>query len=156
VLLLLPLLRSVHQQSNQVGKRIKGMLEELSAGGAGGDGSAKARLGTTETDLRQVASSPANSTSLSRRALRRSYPREEPYAVIPQVRICAGGDQRWSSLPQSRALPQVPTRWGGFGRPSYHVHLQHPVGQEATNPRGVGTCVREDLMDLLIERNQLG
>jgi transposase len=39
VLLLLPLLRSVHQQSNQVGKRIKGMLEELSAGGAGGDGS---------------------------------------------------------------------------------------------------------------------
>jgi hypothetical protein len=58
---------------------------------------------TTETDLRPVASSPANSTSLSRRALR-SYPREEPYAVIPLVRICAGGDQRWLSLP--RPMPR--------------------------------------------------
>jgi transposase len=38
VLLLLPLLRSVHQQSDQVGKRTKRMLEELSAS-AGGDGS---------------------------------------------------------------------------------------------------------------------
>jgi len=30
------------------------------------------------------------------------------------------------------------------------------IGIKALNPRGVGTCVREDLMDLLIERNQLG
>ena len=29
-------------------------------------------------------------------------------------------------------------------------------GGKAINPRGLGTCVREDLMDLLIERNQLG
>jgi transposase len=38
VLLLLPLLRSVHQQSDQAGKRIKRMLEDLSAS-AGGEGS---------------------------------------------------------------------------------------------------------------------
>jgi hypothetical protein len=29
-------------------------------------------------------------------------------------------------------------------------------GLKALNLRGMGTCVREDLMDLLIERNQLG
>jgi hypothetical protein len=29
-------------------------------------------------------------------------------------------------------------------------------GAKATNPGGLGACVREDLMDLLIERNQLG
>src|SRR5271170_4203217 len=27
-------------------------------------------------------------------------PRWEPYAVVPPVRFCAGGDQRWSSLPR--------------------------------------------------------
>src|SRR5580693_7945428 len=27
-------------------------------------------------------------------------PRWEPYAVVPLVRLCAGGDQRWSSLPR--------------------------------------------------------
>jgi transposase len=42
VLLLLPLLRSVHQQDDQVGKRIKRMLEELSASPSGeGDGAAQ-------------------------------------------------------------------------------------------------------------------
>ena len=42
VLLLLPLLRSVHQQDDQVGKRIKRMLEELSASPRGeGDGAAQ-------------------------------------------------------------------------------------------------------------------
>jgi len=29
-----------------------------------------------------------------------SHPRQEPYAVIPLVRICAGGGQRWPSLPR--------------------------------------------------------
>jgi hypothetical protein len=28
--------------------------------------------------------------------------------------------------------------------------------RESENPGGLGACVREDLMDLLIERNQLG
>jgi hypothetical protein len=28
------------------------------------------------------------------------HPRWEPYAGKPLVRFCAGGDQRWSSLPQ--------------------------------------------------------
>src|ERR1700730_3404951 len=26
--------------------------------------------------------------------------RQEPYAVTPHVRICAGGDQQWPSLPR--------------------------------------------------------
>src|SRR6476619_8576627 len=29
-----------------------------------------------------------------------THPRWEPYAGKPLVRFCAGGDQRWSSLPQ--------------------------------------------------------
>ena len=29
----------------------------------------------------------------------RYYPRQEPYEVIPQVRICAGGTQQLASLP---------------------------------------------------------
>ena len=52
----------------------------------------------------------------TRRALRRQYPREEPYAAIPHVRICAGGDQRWSSLPQSRAPTQARSGWRPSGR----------------------------------------
>ena len=32
------------------------------------------------------------------RALRRHHPRQEPDAVMPHVRICGGGDQRWSFL----------------------------------------------------------
>jgi hypothetical protein len=48
-------------------------------------------------------SSSPHSSPLSRCTLRRSYPREEPYAVIPLVRICAGGGQRCSSLPQPGA-----------------------------------------------------
>ena len=40
-----------------------------------------------------VDSSSPHSSSIPRRTLRRSYPREEPYAVIPPVRICAGGGQ---------------------------------------------------------------
>ncbi len=36
---------------------------------------------------------PPHSSSISRCPFRRSYPREEPYAVIPPVRILCGGDQ---------------------------------------------------------------
>ena len=35
-----------------------------------------------------------------RQRLDRSFPREEPYAVVPLVRICAGGGQQWPSLPR--------------------------------------------------------
>jgi hypothetical protein len=33
-----------------------------------------------------------------------THPRWEPYAGKPLVRFCAGGDQRWSSLPQHVSL----------------------------------------------------
>jgi hypothetical protein len=32
-----------------------------------------------------------------------THPRWEPYAGKPLVRFCAGGDQRWSSLPRQLA-----------------------------------------------------
>ena len=33
-------------------------------------------------------------------AFRPRLPRQEPYAVVPHVRICAGGAQQWASLPR--------------------------------------------------------
>src|SRR4051794_7142972 len=66
--------------------------------------------GRTEADLRPVATLPANSTSLPGRAIRRSYRREEPYAVIPLVRnLC--GDQRWSSLPRPMPSDSLAGSW---------------------------------------------
>jgi hypothetical protein len=41
---------------------------------------------------------------------------------------------------------------GGASRPKQTRYS----GWKAVNPRGLGTSVREDLMDVLIERNQLG
>ena len=39
-----------------------------------------------------------------------SHPRQEPYAVIPLVRICAGGGQRWPSLPRPHFSSRRPVR----------------------------------------------
>ena len=36
---------------------------------------------------------------LTSAAADRQYPRQEPYAVVPHVRICAGGGERSPSLP---------------------------------------------------------
>jgi len=49
---------------------------------------------------RPVDSCAAHLAPVSEYPLRRSYPREEPYAVAPLVRIRAGGGQRWPSLPR--------------------------------------------------------
>jgi hypothetical protein len=57
----------------------------LATHSASAQSAAQARLGTTEADLRPVDSSPPNSASLPRRAFRRLYPREEPYAVSEQL-----------------------------------------------------------------------
>src|ERR1035441_1783032 len=39
----------------------------------------------------------------------------------------------------TRALPQVPTGWGGYGCPTETRHPAHTVGHKAINPRGMGT-----------------
>jgi hypothetical protein len=53
-----------------------------------------------------------------------------------------------------------PERRPGAGIDGERVNLAPPVqinpGRKAKNPGGLGACVREDLMDLLIERNRLG
>ena len=36
-----------------------------------------------------------------------THPRQEPYAVVPLVRICAGGGQRWPSLPRPANFRQT-------------------------------------------------
>ena len=48
-------------------------------------------LGSDETPHGQVASPCPCLPSLSFGALWRHYLRQEPYAVVPHVRICAGG-----------------------------------------------------------------
>ena len=61
---------------------------------------------------------------------------------------------------------------GGYGsagmRPERRIRCRNDAGRckplprsvhsgpKAINPGGLGACVREDLMDLLIERNRLG
>ena len=55
--------------------------------------------------LRPVDSCTAHPASLPECAFRRSYPREEPYALAAPVRICAGGGQRWPSLPRPKIAP---------------------------------------------------
>src|SRR5438445_7562433 len=67
---------------------------------------AAADVGAAGPNLHEVDTCTPHPASLSQRALRRSHPRWEPYAVMPLVRICAGGGQRWSSLPRP---------WPAFG-----------------------------------------
>jgi hypothetical protein len=48
-------------------------------------------VGTHESPIRQVAAIADHLPSLSPQTLLRHYPRQEPYAIISLVRICAGG-----------------------------------------------------------------
>jgi len=38
------------------------------------------------------------------------HPRQEPYAAVPHVRICAGGEQQCSSLPRPISISHSPER----------------------------------------------
>src|SRR5437660_11827329 len=51
-------------------------------------------------DLQAVDSSPTRFASLSYRSLPRHSSKVGAVCVEAPVRFCAGGDQRWSSLPQ--------------------------------------------------------
>ena len=62
----------------------------------------------------------------------------------------AGGYGNAGMRPERRAWSR-----NGAGRRMPPLCRKHS-GPKAINPRGLGACVREDLMDLLIERNQLG
>src|SRR5439155_19253781 len=70
-----------------------------------------------------VATIPAHLPSVPARAPRRRYPRQEPDAVVPHVRICAGGAGRPASLPRKD--------WGGDSR-----------GLEGTPGEGLGNKLR--------------
>lgn len=58
-----------------------------------------AELDPHETARQTMAPTPAPHAPLPRRALRRRDPRQEPSAVVPLAGICAGGRQKWRSLP---------------------------------------------------------
>ena len=49
----------------------------------------------------EVAATRPRAAPLSRRAIRRQNPRQEPSAVIPHAGICAGGRSQERSLPRS-------------------------------------------------------
>jgi hypothetical protein len=86
---------------------------------------------------------------LARRALRRSYPSQEPSAVIPHAGICAGGG---SSPQQRRPVPTATEivfdqgadavvddgrqhRWRRYREPS-----QGPAGSENLRMRVISPC----------------
>jgi hypothetical protein len=66
-----------------------------------------------------VAPARPHPAPLSRGALRRSHPRQEPSAVVPHAGICAGGGPKGPSLPPSRRCrsPRRRTTSTGHARP---------------------------------------
>src|SRR5271165_5975163 len=66
--------------------------------------SATCAVGSAPTDLHPVASSPTRFASLSYSSLFRHSSKVGAVCVEAPVRICAGGDQRWSSLPRPLGL----------------------------------------------------
>src|SRR5215468_2065103 len=59
-----------------------------------------AALGSIKTDLQPLDSLTSRSASLSLCTLRRHSSKVGAVCVNALVRFCAGGDQRWSSLPR--------------------------------------------------------
>jgi hypothetical protein len=59
-----------------------------------------AELYTSPTQSGEVRVPGVTRRARSEISLRRHDPRKEPYAVMPLVRICAGGGQQWPSLPR--------------------------------------------------------
>jgi len=71
-------------------------------------------VGSAPTDLHAVASSPTRSASLSCSALSRYTSKVGAVCVEALVRICAGGDQRCSSLPRQLAGFRLGNRRNGI------------------------------------------
>jgi len=82
---------------------------------------------------RPMAAHPAHLPSLSVRAPGRHHPRWEPDAVIPHVRICAGGAGRPASLPRQD--------WGGLQSTAEHSRAQR-IDHKATSFQRVLTKSR--------------
>src|SRR6476620_2401240 len=66
--------------------------------------SATCAVGSAPTDLHPVASSSTRFASLSYCSLPRHSSKVGAVCVEAPVRICAGGDQRWSSLPRQISI----------------------------------------------------
>jgi hypothetical protein len=73
----------------------------LATGASASQPASSPELGSDSPPDHSVAAACPNTASLSRGALRRSYPRQEPSAVVPHAGICAGGRPQGRSLPQS-------------------------------------------------------
>ena len=76
-------------------------------------------VGADAASHRPVAPARPHPAPLSRGALRRSHPRQEPSAVVPHAGICAGGGPKGPSLPPSRRCrsPRRRTTSTGHARP---------------------------------------
>src|SRR5882762_8860577 len=72
-------------------------------------------LGTFYPSPEPVDSSTPSSAPLSRRTLLRHSSFVRAVCVDAPVRICAGGDQRWSSLPRQLYRARSPLRGNGRG-----------------------------------------
>ena len=96
---LLPIPRRARQHGTVA--RLPAARVPVVAGRSGSSQSTRAGgLGPSQPAAGSVDSSTPRSASLSRRALRRQVSSVRAVCVNALVRICAGGDQRWSSLPR--------------------------------------------------------
>src|SRR5262245_45857199 len=75
-------------------------------------------LGTFDPSLEPVDSSTPRSAPLSRCTLLRHSSFVRAVCVNAPVRICAGGDQRWSSLPR-QWTESVPVQAASFREPHF-------------------------------------
>src|SRR5881227_2465828 len=92
-------------QSTQAKCLSRAAAEAVAADVASSGPEAAADVGETRPNLHEMDTYTPHPASLSQCSIRRSHPRWEPYAVIPLVRICAGGGLQGSSLPRPSRRP---------------------------------------------------
>src|SRR6516164_1658016 len=63
---------------------------------------------SNEDDRRPLPAVPTHPASVARKAVPRHYPRWEPGALAAPAGICAGGEEKSSSLPRPPPLVRVP------------------------------------------------
>src|SRR6266850_8566492 len=102
-------------------------------------------LGTFYPSPEPVDSSTPSSAPLSRRTLLRHSSFVRAVCVNAPVRICAGGDQRWSSLPRQLTTIDPAIVFEAHARIFYNIKFAHGLGRRigwlaylTTGKRGLG------------------
>src|SRR6516162_2685499 len=79
---------------------------------------------SNEDDRRPLPAVPTHPASVARKAVPRHYPRWEPGALAAPAGICAGGEEKSSSLPRPPTLRHQSAK--GWLREANHVEGSRP------------------------------